>query len=91
MGHVLTNNTLNLCCGGLKEVREIERLKVASVDDEIAFHEQGRVVREVGSSIGDLSLFMSVPNLFISWIDFGTDSSISATDLSTSCMSWGGV
>jgi hypothetical protein len=36
MGHVLANNTLNLCCGGLKEVGEIECLKVASVDDEIA-------------------------------------------------------
>lgn len=90
MGHVLANNTFNLYCRGLKKVREIEHLKITLVDDEIAFREQGYiVVREVSLSLGDLGLSMSVPNLFTSLIDFGTDPSISATNSSTSCMSWG--
>jgi len=49
------------------------------------------IVREVGSFTGDLGLSMSIPNLFISRIDFGVNLSISATDLSTSCMRWGGA
>jgi len=31
MGRVVANTTLNLCCGGLQEIGEIERLEAALI------------------------------------------------------------
>jgi hypothetical protein len=38
MGCILANTTLHLCCGGLQEAVEVERLKVVLTEDEIAYH-----------------------------------------------------
>ena len=37
----MTNTTLNLCFDGLQKVREVERLKIALVGDEIAWWMSG--------------------------------------------------
>jgi len=38
IGCALTNNMLNLCCGGLREIEEAKHLEVALAKDKIAYH-----------------------------------------------------
>jgi hypothetical protein len=56
----LVNDKLNLCCGRLLEVREVKCFKAALTNDEITFHDWGRVKGEASPSTSDSSLFTSV-------------------------------
>ena len=48
MGYNVANITLNLCCDGLQEVREVQRLEATLVEYEIVYRES---VKDVGSSM----------------------------------------
>ena len=47
-GHNMANITLNLCCDGLQEVREVQCLETILAEDEIAYRES---VKDVGPSM----------------------------------------
>jgi len=64
---IMANTKLNLCCGGLQEVREAECLEIALVEDEIAYH-------------GSVGLSISVPDQSTSILDLFT--SISGPSMS---------
>ena len=51
MRHIMANTTLSLCHGWLQEVREVERLEVTLMEDEIVYCR----------SVGDSGLSTSVP------------------------------
>lgn len=76
----MTYTTLNLYHGGLQKVKEVESLESALAKYEITYHE----------SVGDVSPSTSIPNLFTSQSDISVDPYTSATDPSSSWMSWGG-
>jgi len=78
MGHAVANITLNLYCDGLQEVGEAQHLEVVLTKDEIIYHEKGHVVRDVGSST-------SIPDLCMSWDDFGVDPYMGIIGSSSSC------
>lgn len=54
---IVANTMLNLYCGGLQEVGEVQNLEVALAKDEIAYHES---VGDVDPSTSILNPFMSV-------------------------------
>lgn len=62
IGCALVNDKLNLCCGGLLEVREVKCFKATLINVEITFHEWGCIEGEANPSTSDSSPFISVPN-----------------------------
>jgi len=57
MRYIVANTTLNLCSGGLQEVREVECLEVALTEDEIAYREN---FKDIGPSKSIPSPSMSI-------------------------------
>jgi hypothetical protein len=59
MRWIVANTTLNLCSGGLQEVREVECLEVTLTEDEIAYRES---VKDIGPSMSISGTSSSVPD-----------------------------
>ena len=71
---IIANTTFNLCCDGLKKIREVERLELTLAEDEVVYRGS---VRFVGPST-------SVSNPSMSWSDVGVGPYMDVIDLSSS-------
>jgi hypothetical protein len=84
---IIANTSLDLCRGGLQEFWEIERLKVALVEDEIAYHKS---IGDIGHSTSISDPSMSIPSSFTSWGDIGFPHTYTnVIDSSLNWIGWG--
>ena len=56
MRHIMTNTTFDLCCDGLQEIRDVERLEAALTENKIVYCSS---VRNASMSTSDSDSSMS--------------------------------